>query len=80
MCFFHSDTWRVQFLEADLKTPLPRTLAFRDASKVREMFDRFGDRKMLENRQALEHAVNNRNGGLWPDLTNEQYAQLKRGR
>ena len=29
--------WQVQFLEADLKTPLPRKLTFADADKIREL-------------------------------------------
>jgi hypothetical protein len=29
--------WQVQFLEADLKTPLPRKLTFTDPEKIREV-------------------------------------------
>ena len=29
--------WQVQFCEADLKTPLPRTFTFTDLEKIREL-------------------------------------------
>ena len=37
MSFFQREGWYVQFLEADLKTPLPRTLTFADPEKIREL-------------------------------------------
>jgi hypothetical protein len=35
--FFKRGGWEVQFLEADLKTPLPRKLTFTDPEKIREL-------------------------------------------
>lgn len=35
--FFKRGGWQVQFLEADLKTPLPRKLTFTDPEKIREL-------------------------------------------
>ncbi|MGC2401821.1 MAG: hypothetical protein WA510_18640 [Acidobacteriaceae bacterium] len=70
--------WHCQFLEADLKTSLPRTLTFASAEKIRELARRgeaWGD---LESRQALEHAIEMGRGGLYLKLTPEQYARLKR--
>jgi hypothetical protein len=37
MSFFFRSVWQVQFLEADLKTPLPRKLTFTDPDKIREL-------------------------------------------
>jgi hypothetical protein len=78
MYFMLRDGWDVQFLEADLKTALPRKLEFRDAAKIREMFDRFAEDKTLADRQALEHAIEIGRGGIYLSLTSEQYSNLKR--
>ena len=54
MSFFFRQGWQVQFLEADLKTPLPRHLTFTDADKIRELArkgEAWGD---SESRQMLE--------------------------
>jgi hypothetical protein len=37
MYFHFRQGWQVQFLEADLRTPLPRTLTFTDPDKIREL-------------------------------------------
>ena len=37
MFFQLRGTWDVQFLEPDLKTPLPRRLSFKDPAKIREL-------------------------------------------
>jgi hypothetical protein len=67
--FFFSLGWQVQFLEADLKTPLPRKLTFSDLEKIREPAKRgeaWGD---SESRQMREHAGGNGGGnGGQPDL------------
>jgi hypothetical protein len=39
MYFFVRSGWQVQFLEPDLKTPLPRKLTFTDPEKIRELAD-----------------------------------------
>jgi hypothetical protein len=39
MYFFKRGGWQVQFLEADLKTRLPRKLTFSDPEKIRELAD-----------------------------------------
>ena len=67
--FFSRSGWQVQFLEADLKTPLPRKLTFADAEKIRELARRgeaWGD---SESRQMLEHAIENGRGGVYLRLT-----------
>jgi hypothetical protein len=42
MSFFLRAGWQVQFLETDLKTPLPRKLTFADPNKIRELARRRG--------------------------------------
>jgi len=37
MYFFKRGGWQVQFLEADLRTPLPRKVTFSDPEKIREL-------------------------------------------
>jgi hypothetical protein len=37
MYFFLRSGWQVQFLEPDLKTPLPKKLTFADPEKIREL-------------------------------------------
>jgi hypothetical protein len=77
MYFMLRKAWDCQFLEPDLKTALPRRFTFRDAAKIREMFDRFAADRRLEERQALDYAIEKGRGSLWLDLTEEQYRKLK---
>jgi hypothetical protein len=70
--------WLCQFLEPDLKTSLPRTLKFAGPEKVREIYDRFGTDKKLEDRSALEYGISQGRGSVWLSLTPEQYIKLKR--
>jgi hypothetical protein len=80
MFFMHRSGWYCQFLESDLKTPLPRKFNFASADKVRELAERGGALNNLENRHALNHGIDNGRGGVWLMLTAEQYAKLKRAR
>jgi len=69
---------RVQFLEADLKTPLHRTFTFTEPERIRELARRgeaWGDSK---SRQMLEHAIETGRGGVYLRLTPEQYRALRR--
>ena len=78
MTFFQSQGWQVQFLEADLKTPLPRKLTFTDPEKIRELARRGEAWNDSESRQMLEHAIETGRGGCYLRLTPEQYARLRR--
>ena len=69
--------WHCQFLEQDLKTPLPRTLHFASPDKVVELVERGGGLSNLESRQALNQAIEIGRGGVFLSLTAEQYARLK---
>jgi hypothetical protein len=58
MSFMHVDGgWYCQFLEPDLKTPLPRKLTFAHADKVREVARRGEALGTSEAKQILEHAI-----------------------
>jgi hypothetical protein len=57
MTFFRRDGWYVQFLEADAKTPLPRTFTFTDPEKIRQLARRGEAWADSESRQMLELAI-----------------------
>src|SRR5580658_3522986 len=78
MYFFFRSGWQVQFLEADLKTPLPRKLTFTDPEKIRELARRGEAWGTSEARQMLEHGIETGRGGCYLRLTPEQYAKLTR--
>jgi len=77
MSFMDRKGWQVQFLEKDLKTPLPRKLHFASPDKVVELVERGGGLSNLESRQALDQAIEIGRGGVFLNLTEEQYARLK---
>ena len=68
--------WHCQFLEQDLKTPLPRKLHFKSAEKVIELVVRGGGLGNLESKQMLDRALEMGRGGVFLSLTPEQYAEL----
>jgi hypothetical protein len=78
MYFFKRGGWQVQFLEADLKTPLPRKLTFADPDKIRELARRGEASGTSEARQMLELAIEQGRGGIYLRLTPDQYAKLRR--
>jgi hypothetical protein len=78
MFFFSRKGWQVQFLEADLKTALPRRLTFTDPEKIRELARRGEAWGTSEARQMLEYGIEVGRGGCYLRLTPEQYAKLRR--
>jgi hypothetical protein len=68
MYFFLRSGWQVQFLEPDLKTPLPRKLTFNDPEKIRELARRGEAWGTSEARQMLEHAIETGRGGNLPEV------------
>jgi hypothetical protein len=68
--------WCCQFLEADMKTPLPRKLAA-DDRKTWEIAKRGGVTLNIAGRQQIEEALRKGVGGISLDLTPEQYAKLR---
>jgi hypothetical protein len=78
MSFQCRNGWHCQFLEQDLKTALPRKLHFTSADKVIELVERGGGLTDQESRQMLNQAIATGRGGVFPSLTEEQYAKLRR--
>ena len=78
MTFFYRGGWQVSFLEADAKTPLPRSFTFKDPEKIRELARRGEASGDSESRQMMEHAIENGRGGCYLRLTPERYAKLRR--
>jgi hypothetical protein len=76
MTLFVRQGWQVQFLEADLRTPLSKKMTFNDPEKIRELArkgEAWGD---SESWSELEHSIEN-GRGLYLLLTPDQYAKLK---
>lgn len=78
MYFFQRSGWYCQFLEEDLKTPLPKTTTLDDPARLFEIAERGGYLMNLEGRQAIDHAIENGRGGVWLRLTDEQYQKLRK--
>lgn len=70
--FFLRSGWQVQFVEADLKTPLPRMFTFADLEKIRELARRCEASATSQARQVLEYAIENGRGGFCLNLTPTQ--------
>ena len=66
--------------DEDLRTPLPLKLTFANPNKILEMHERWVTNRLLEDRQAIEHGIEIGRGGVWLNLTAEQYAKLKKPR
>ena len=77
MYYMLREGWMCQFLEEDLKTPLPRRFHFRDAGKIRAIVEKVGNFANLQDRQALDYGLEIGRGGVWLQLTQEQYDRLK---
>jgi len=77
MHFMFWKGWHCQFLEDDMKTPLPRTLTLGDDQKIWEMAKRGGFPLNIAGRREIEGALRKGGGGIWLDLTPEQYAKLR---
>jgi hypothetical protein len=77
MYYIYRNFWMCQFLEEDLKTPLPRRFRFRDAEKIRAIVDKVGNFANLQDRQALDYGLTIGRGGVWLQLNEEQYMRLK---
>lgn len=78
MSFFLSHGWVCGFLEEDLKTSAGRRRTFATSEKVRELIQRTETKMDLAARQALDHAIEKGRGGVFLNLTDEQYTKLKR--
>jgi hypothetical protein len=77
MSFMAREAWFCHFLEEDLKTPLPRKLTLANPDKILELARRGGATIDLEAQQAIHHALQIGRGGVWLNLTEDQYQKLK---
>lgn len=80
MSFQTQSGWRCQFLEGDLKTPIPVRLNLLRKERLFEIAERGGYQLNLEGRHALERAVETGRGGIWLEPSEEHYQKLKRER
>jgi len=78
MSFFLRVGWDVSFLGPDLKTSLARTFNFSDPEKIRELAQQGGALRTPEARQVLEQAIETGIGGLYLNLSHDQYETLIR--
>jgi hypothetical protein len=69
--------WQVDFFEANLATSLPPKLTFTDPEKIRELALHGQALGASEARALFEYALIKGRGGIYLDLTQEQYALLK---
>lgn len=72
--------WVCSFLEPDLRTPVGRGCLFGSAEKVRELVRKSQTRLEEAERRTLEAGLETGRGGLWLELSAEQYLRLKRPR
>lgn len=75
--FLSGGGWVCSFTETDLKTPTGRSRTFGSEDKLRELIVRTPTRFDLAGKQALEHAFAGGRGGLYLELTGEQYRKLR---
>jgi len=77
MSFMLRSGWHCQFLEEDLKTALPKKLAFLSQDMIFQLARCGGASLNLEAEQAIQHGINIGRGGIWLNLTDDQYKKLK---
>ena len=77
MYYLLREDWMCQFLEEDVKTPLPRRLHFKSPEKIRSIVDKVGNFANLQDRQALDYGLGIGRGGVWLQVSEEQYMRLK---
>ena len=65
-------------MEEDRQTRLPRMVMLPDERKLFELVKRGGFTLNISGRQEIEEAIRKKRGGVWLELTPEQYAKLRR--
>jgi hypothetical protein len=76
MCFQWRDGWNVWFLEANLRTALPRRLRFTSHQKIELIHKRFGLNREPKDIDAVFYGINHRRGGFFIALTDRLYERL----
>jgi hypothetical protein len=77
MNFMLREVWLISFLEPDCKTSLPVKLNFAIPEKIFDMAKRGGADMTSASRADLENAISKGRGGVWLNLTPDQYAKLR---
>ena len=77
MSFMLREGWHCQFLEPDLKTSIPKKLAFLSQDMIFQLARRGGAELNLEAEQAIRHGISIGRGGIWLNLSEEQYRKLR---
>ena len=78
MSFQLRDGWQCKFLEADLKTPLPKRCHFSTSDRLVELVERGGGFTDQESRLMLAQGIEMGRGGVYLRLTEEQYTKLRK--
>ena len=68
--------WQISFLESDLKTSLRKHLTFAGEHKLIELAEHGNANLNLESRAAIQHGIEIGRGGIWLELSEEQYRRL----
>jgi hypothetical protein len=78
MSFVYLNGWRCRFHDDDLaKTPISSLHIFRTQQKLYEAARRGHGLKDLASARSLDEAIATGRGGIWLDLTDEQYSSVK---
>jgi hypothetical protein len=78
--FVRGQSWDCQFLEEDLKTVLPRRLSLKDSRKLFQIAERGGVSMNPGAKFKIQRAIDEGRGGIWLELTDEQYRKLLKRR
>jgi len=70
-------SWQCEFLPDGAGAPLPRTLTFTSADKLRDLAERGDGLLNLEAKQMLEYGISSGRGGVYLNLSRDQLAKLR---
>jgi len=76
LSFRFRDGWHCHFMEANLRTVLPRKAHFSSPQKILEMVERGGGFTDQESRLMVDQGLSMGRGGVWLGLTDSQYKKL----
>jgi hypothetical protein len=77
MLFTLHKNWKVSFLEADLMVSPLRRLIFADPDEIRDLARLGQALATSEARVLFDYSIGRGNGGLYLQLTTEQYSKLR---
>ncbi len=78
MSFVDREGWQCQFLEADLKTTLPKRLHLTSPDRIIELVERGGGFPGQESLLMVDREIALGRGGVFLNLADEQYVKLRR--